>query len=104
MVWVIMTKDELKAMGQEIKLLPIGERKAAGLRFQAFKRAMEEKTGTEVVPTPKNSRGEELWSLARGPLGYGMTMFETELHIGTADRLTVVVTYESGALKMRIKK
>ncbi len=102
-----MTKDEIKAMGQEIKFLPIGERKDAGLRFQAFKRTMEEKS--EVVPATKNLRGAELWSLARGPFGYGMTMFEKELHIGNVNnsnykKSTIIITYESGALKMRIKK
>ena len=58
------------------------------------------KAGLEVpvpVPKAKPDLGPELWSLQLGPFGYGMTMYENELHIGAVDlfgypRHPVVIT------------
>ncbi len=91
-----MNVDELKKFGASIKDLPKEERKAAGLRFQEMKRGLGEKTTPVVTPKPKDTRGEELWSLQSGPFGHGVTMYENELHIGNVDgcyrRSTVVIS------------
>ncbi len=88
-------KQALKDFGASIKNLPPEERKAAGIRFQAMKDNLPVKEA--VAPRVKPDLGPELWSLNLGPFGYGMTMYENELHIGAVDkhgypRRSVVIT------------
>ncbi len=100
-----MNLAKLKKLGEKIKDLPPEERKAAGLRFQALKKQLEDEVQPEA-PKAKDSRGGELWSLSRGPFGHGVTMYENELHIGnvndyTKERSTVIIKFDDTTLRMK---
>ncbi len=59
----IMTPEELKAFSANIKNLPPGERKAAGLKFkEMLSLVVAAPKATEIV----KKRGKELWSYNRG--------------------------------------
>ncbi len=100
-----MNLAKLKKLGAKIKDLPPEERKAAGLRFQALKKQLEAEASPEA-PKAKDTRGEMLWSLSRGPFGHGVTMYENELHFGNRDKYTnrrsmVVVKFDGSTLRMK---
>lgn len=91
---VSVDKQRLREFSASIKNLPPEERKAAGIKFQAMKAKLEVPV---VVPKKKHDLGPELWSLEQGPFGYGMIMYENELHVGAVDnngypRRPVVIT------------
>ncbi len=78
-----MNLAKLKKLGAEIKNLPPGDRKAAGLKFQALKAQMEVEARQEKVKEKPLAGKEVIWSLSPGPWGNGVVMYQDEIHLGT---------------------
>ncbi len=68
-----------KQLSKMLKSLPVEDRRAAGIRFQEAK-ANKPKV-EQIEKKGWQPKGQLLWSLERGPMLFGMIMYEGELII-----------------------